>query len=705
MRRKFISLLGIPLKGATPARGIIEMVNDRAPIRSIELPKDFEARSGPVPFVFGHGMTLLPIEGRLFYKKKIENPDAALSVHYNQLYQSFKGAAPSSGLSFYETKPFPSIDGSPMDIAAEAIDASLWIALAARSAEEIEETRNAIGGKGLFFGLVPAVDASGRELLPAGAANTEASITLHYDIPVVSPLPADDASKRTPAYRMLETRATVSTEGLTTPGIEELLLPSAPELTLWKDLDPLEAGAGDFPPSLEDTKLEARVITWVRVRFQGGIHARLLWAGVNAAAIEQRVRVRSETFKDMSGSPDQIITLGHRSIIASSVELFVTPPGGAEEQWEGIDDLSAAGPEIPLEDMTKSPGVIAPNISPKVKVFAVDEEAGVIRFGNGFQGARPPRGSQARVAYDYSLGAAGNVGKATITVSPMLPTGIRIDNPVRTWGGASSQNAVDGEQRIAGYIQRQNRMVTAEDFKTIVKQTPGIDVGRVDVLPAYNPAFSPNEPGDAPGTVTLMVLPAFDKSRPEWPAPDTFFCKAICDFVSSRRLITTELYIRGPVYKPVWISIGLDITAGIPLSSGEICEQVKKDVKRFLSSLPDSGGSCAPWIYPERVDGWPLRKAVTALQLTTVIARVNGVSTVNSVLLADEETPGDAAGGVAQSPMTGLQLPFIAGISVSAGEPVPLINLQGKTGNGADNAAAGNYVPVPLVQESCKPWM
>ena len=41
MRRKFISLLGIPLKGATPARGIIEMVNDRAPIRSIELPKDF----------------------------------------------------------------------------------------------------------------------------------------------------------------------------------------------------------------------------------------------------------------------------------------------------------------------------------------------------------------------------------------------------------------------------------------------------------------------------------------------------------------------------------------------------------------------------------------------------------------------------------------------------------------------------------------
>jgi hypothetical protein len=55
--------------------------------------------------------------------------------------------------------------------------------------------------------------------------------------------------------------------------------------------------------------------------------------------------------------------------------------------------------------------------------------------------------------------------------------------------------------------------------------------------------------------------------------------------------------------------------------------------------------------------------------------------------------------------MTGLQLPFIAGISVSAGEPVPLINLQGKTGNGADNAAAGNYVPVPLVQESCKPWM
>ena len=85
----------------------------------------------------------------------------------------------------------------------------------------------------------------------------------------------------------------------------------------------------------------------------------------------------------------------------------------------------------------------------------------------------------------------------------------------------------------------------------------------VDVLPAYHPDLSQNEPGDAPGVVTLMLIPRTDPLQPEAPRPDRFFINAVCDYLDARRLVTTELVLRGPVYKPVWISVGINVVAQI----------------------------------------------------------------------------------------------------------------------------------------------
>ena len=107
-------------------------------------------------------------------------------------------------------------------------------------------------------------------------------------------------------------------------------------------------------------------------------------------------------------------------------------------------------------------------------------------------------------------GRAGNVGAGAIknraqpASSPLVVT-----NPVRTWGGADSETVAEGEKQIARTLQHRDRLVSAEDFATITRRTPGVDIGRVEVLPAYHPELS-SELGDAAGAVTLMLLPAFD---------------------------------------------------------------------------------------------------------------------------------------------------------------------------------------------------
>ena len=58
------------------------------------------------------------------------------------------------------------------------------------------------------------------------------------------------------------------------------------------NLDPLEAGVGDFPPAIEDTNVDARVITWLRFSVAAPAQAKILWAGINAAMVSQRARSR-----------------------------------------------------------------------------------------------------------------------------------------------------------------------------------------------------------------------------------------------------------------------------------------------------------------------------------------------------------------------------------------------------------------------------
>jgi hypothetical protein len=711
-RRKFLSLLGVPLQSASAAVGLVQFTNERGPAETVTLNDGLEVRAGQVPFRTVQGLDVLPVEAQVFFKRKLTTTDETLTDYYKLLYASYNDAeVDDASIELYETVPLDAKLADGVDIGAETSDGALWIALLTRTGDDVEKIRAGIAGKTVSLGIVPALAAATRVLTPLGqSADAAAQTQLSYEIPNVAggtTLP-DDPDLRVARYKPLDARA--PTDVLAKPGVVEITLPgNKDELKLWTNLDPLEPGVGDFPPALEDTNLDARVVTWLRVRPSAtAVAARLLWVGINTVFVSQRARVSNELLPTGTGAPDQFAFLSQKPVIARSTRLTVTKDGQTR-LWQEIDDLFAAGSEVPVQDARLPPGAPAAT-NTLSEVFTVNAESGEVRFGDGTRGKRPPLNATVRASYDYGVGTAGNVGAHSINTSPALPAGFKVSNPVRTWNGADAEAVAEGEKQIARYLQHRDRLVNASDFATVALRTPGIQIGRVDVLPAYNPALATSEPGDAPGAVTLMVVPRYDAKQPDAPLPDKLFLEAVCKYLDPRRLITTEVFLRGPEYVPVWVSVGLSVVAGT--SVAQVREAVKLALLQFLSPLPPSG---VPVLetqaallttpqYAAAPNGWPLRKSITDRELLAVASRQAGVLSVKDVLIAKGSEQ-----GTAEIVLTGLQLPRVAGISVSVGDPLALDALRGETTGGGDTNGGGDgtggkskrIVPVPLIPEEC----
>jgi hypothetical protein len=688
-RLAFLSLLGVPLQPASSARGIVTLSNDAGLPRTITLHDDLEVRAGQVPFRTEIGLDVLPVEGRAYCKVLLDDAAATpeLKAYYAALYASYtSGAKPrAEDLQLYQTTPLPA---EGIDLSTTT-DRSLWIALLLRKADGVGEpakadARAALGLKTLNLGVVPILEDPDAQLSPLGRSASDTEGRLLYQLPAVPEdgLLGPPTGDRLPSYRTLDPRVTVNV--LDEPGIVQLTLPDKSGLGLWRDIDPLEAGVGDLPPALEDTKLADRVVTWLRIKAASGT-AKLLWSGINAVTATQLARVVNEVLPDGTGNPDQAVRLAHTQVLPETVTLRV-----GSEVWTRVDDLYTAGPEVPVPDLRLSPGAQQPPQGDP-KVFTVDPASGVIAFGDGLHGARPPARARIRADYAYGAGPSGNVGSGAITSSPALPAGVKVTNPVRTWGGAAAETVAEGEKQIARYLRHRDRLVSVEDFDTIVRRTPGVDVGRVDIIPAYSPELSTTSPGDAAGAVSLMVIPRADRAHPDAPEPDQPFLDAVCDYIDPRRLVTTEVFLRGPTYRGIWISVGFDPVAG--QSVADVRDGVKAGLLAFLSPLPvatDLGFSHAS-------AGWPRTKTVVPLELLAVASRVPGVDYIRSVLvIADDDTSGD---GTASIPMRGLELPRVAGISVLAGDALPLDQLRGSAPPGT--APPKTVVPVPVVPETC----
>ena len=703
---KFLQLLRIPLAPASAAQGLVSFANERGAPRTETLAGDLEVRAGAVPFRTQLGLDVLPVEARVYFKRRIDAPSAELLDYYRLLYASYQQAFPSD-VQLYETVALDPKVVDSVDLNATS-DRALWIGLFARrndvagtGTDPWKDIRDELGGRTLTLGIVPALDAVSAQLLPAGQA--QARSLLRFDVPSVQAdlrLPRDAADRPAPSYRRLDPRTEVDL--LSVPGVVQLPLPEASQLNMWQDVDPLEGGVGDMPPTLDDAALGGRLITWLRVRADGAAQARIRWAGINAAPVRQFERIVGEPLADGDGRPDQTRRLARAPVLKDSVAVVTRTRDDAPLQWREIDDLAAAVPEVPVADprSTSRERSCLTDVG-DTDVFELDPESGELRFGDGLRGRRLPLGARVFASYAFCGGARGKVAAAAINNAPQLPSGFTVSNPVQTWGGADAETVDAGKKQVRRHLQHRDRLVSVEDIESVAYRAPGVRIGRIEVLPAFHPDLAPSEPGTAPGAITVMAIPAEDPGQPDAPRADRLFLNALCRHLDPRRLVTTELIVRGASYKGLWISVGIEAAAGY--SVAQVVDDVKRRLREVLAPVGAAGGAPRDTpLFTPRVDdparGWPLRTAVASRVLLAETARVSGVVSVADVLLAEGGQP--EADVIA---MTGLELPRILGISVVVGEPVSIDALRGSERTDGEGGTGGGatMLPVPVVPETC----
>lgn len=734
-RLAFLRLLGQPLNPARPARGLVTVSLKEGETPAACLIAAGSGFTGPVSFEARDEFTVLPVTAAAYFKRSaVVGSTGDVTDAVVEALSSFHNAG--SPVKPYVTTPLfaggqPSSEG--FDIAADTADRCLWIALFAPKAPNASQQpatnlqvtaalgSNPTGGRQLLnIGWVPALPTT----------NPLDPITAPVRVPHVWEITANTTSQSPdldtpwrPEFLAIDEVAD-TTFGLTRRGVLRLALPRGTNIHAPENdvrVDP-NAGVGDRPPRLDDPALAARLVAWIRLRpeapqptvsptetefvtGQGATslqsanrragfqppreveHLRVVWAGVNAVEIEQLVTRSNVVVAQSAGIPDLEIQLPASSIEPETLDLQVEEDLGWVS-WQRVEDLAA----LDRDAMA----------SHDARAFQLDSEAGTVRFGDGVRGRIPEGGRRIRVArLRASSGSAGNIPAGSLkAITATTQTGesvgprLVVFQPLPLTGGSDAETLNEAERRIPSRLRHGNRAVTADDYRVLARETPGIAVGRVELLPRFKPQQRFPE---VPGVVTVMVLP----DRPLAPAPnpraDRPFLEAIYAWLDPRRPLSTELYVIGCEYVPIALSVAITVADGAPPDTTLVA--VKEALTRVLWPLAPGGFDRT---------GWPLGRALSNRELAVEVARVDGVSEVAGLNLFQRnpdsgnwQPVGDSRDGREQNlSLERWQLPELLAVRVVADDSATGAPLD--IPSSSNNPAADpDAVAVPVVPDLC----
>lgn len=691
-RLVFLKLLGMGLRPAQPARGLVSLSyaqNTELGVHSIRAGARIK---GAVPFETLTETSVLPVTGEAYIKRRLSDSESArMAEVINGLGRVHRI---NGALAAYETLPVFArgrAEADGFDVFARSLDRSLWIALLAPAApsgtpqETVNETARAALGGGdsgapslLSIGLAPALKMP--ELFEL--------VDIATAVPVIWEIATRGSGAMETDYLTLEPVAgTDTTQGLTRPGILRLPLPD--ESLIWVPPNDVgknpHAGVGDTPPRLDDAGRAARLIGWLRLRPRPGAEVSSLslsWLGINAVEADQRVTLTGQVLGVSTGAADQIFSLPARSVDPESLSIQVEEPGRGYQSWFRVDDLAAIDAD--------------PNTARSARVFELDPEAGTLRFGDGVRGRLPERQMRIRLASGrFGGGGAGNLAAGSLAeIGAILVDGrtapaMKVGQPLAMSGGEDAETLTQAEQRIPATLRHRERAVTAQDYDALARQAPGVDVGRVEVLPRFKPR---DRRFGVPGVVSVLALPDATLGPAPNPRPDRPFIECMHAYLSARTPLATELYVIGCEYIPLGVAVSVRVREGF--ARDKVLYEVREAIRRLLWPLPPGGAA---------EEGWPLGRSVRERELEVEVSRVAGVMEVGGLNLFERNQdnwrllPRNGGDGTQCLELSAWQLPeLLSVVAVADGLSVPT-DLKAV----ANPFAQSNAVAVPVVPEVC----
>jgi predicted phage baseplate assembly protein len=366
-------------------------------------------------------------------------------------------------------------------------------------------------------------------------------------------------------------------------------------------------GPSDIRPSKEG-KVTNEELFWLRVRMASGSYPAAREPIVdlirpNVVPADNLSTAFDEFLGDSQGIPNQTFQLGRRPVQIDSLELSVQDPGGTPEVWLRQPDLRASGPDDPH--------------------YQLDPASGEVHFGDGRNGRIPAAGAELlAVKYRYGGGEAGNVAASQIKTLLSTPTGVEsVTNERPAAGGRSEQGLDEFVRQAPAQLRHRDRAISATDFRTLATEVGGI--ARATAIPL----FHPNHPGvEVPGVTTVVVIPDSEDVPPK-PSPAQL--EAVIRYLEPRRLLSSELYVMGPVYRAIRVEAKLAVD---PSAAFDV---VRREAITALQTF--LGPLARPTVGHKERSGWPFGQD---LYRTSLFAELQRVTDVRAVLVLEIRVDG-----------------------------------------------------------------
>jgi hypothetical protein len=226
------------------------------------------------------------------------------------------------------------------------------------------------------------------------------------------------------------------------------------------------------------------------------------------------------------GTPNQMYTLSQKSVIDGSIQVNITESTGLTTHWLQVNSIA--------------------NSSPADRHFIVQRGAdgtATILFGDGINGLIPPASTPTapvsiQATYRVGGGTQGNVPARTqFKPASSLPGNVTIVdayNPAPAAGGSDLED-IDRARSFAPRLFRtQDRAVTTQDYIDLALQVPGVGKA-LAVATGWN-------------GVKLYIAPFGQVTD-----PSESLQRDLLAFLESRRMLTTNITIVGPVPADIYI--------------------------------------------------------------------------------------------------------------------------------------------------------
>lgn len=305
----------------------------------------------------------------------------------------------------------------------------------------------------------------------------------------------------------------------------------------------------------------------------------------------EAARAAADSESTTTARPNQTFAFARAPVL----EATVTVDG---EEWEQRPDLDASTPDD--------------------EHYVLEHERGVVHFGDGDRGDVPEPDQTVRAtSYVHGGGDEGNVGRdAEWRFAEAGPNGVRVSVRGPATGGRDAESTDDALARLKADLRRPYRAVTADDYRHIAVNTPGLRFGRAAVN------IEPRDgDGDCArhGQATVAVVPYSPRDR-DRPVASDGFLEAVDCHLQRHRLLTDEVVVTTPPY------VAVDVEAVVEVAEGHAIDgrlaAVRDALDEFLDPLVGVDGG-----------GWPFGRPVYTSEVYETIASVEGVDCVVDVEL------------------------------------------------------------------------